>query len=774
MAPSVSERAPEVYPEPPTTLTPPHSPLADENPLEAALSIGLATFMSTSALILLKLLVTKTFSVPTLNFGGRGPQLLSLAQGVLVTPGVVALITVGAVLLGRFYARLVGEGSLGSILTASLAGIAGAIAMVPVLGREADSTRMPLVILIPILLGIAALVCHQSRLVTRGVLFSACLPGALFAYSLASLLDSEGITAAFPLNSELARQGVAALGGLLIGHLVAFLLPTVIGVLLLSGWGQQWAWRSLLAFGLMGAAAWMVLILDNILEPLLAFPGLFDFRFAIELLAILMGAAGVGLLLSRGRAQAGAAGVAIALALAAVPLPITPKAAMYSSGMAIDVWVRRSYSEVFDRDGDGASTLFGEGDCDDHNAAIRPGRPDVPFNGIDENCLAGDLQQADVPPNRWQITHPASANHSILLVTVDTLRSDIVFGANGTMPRLRSFAQRHGGFDNAHALGGATAFGLLNLFYTEEISPYALPRHRNLPSYMKEAGYRTLCIYPTYRAASVDVPTTIFQECDLAEVVAGDDKARIPSGQEVIERALLRMNQIAGNKFVWIQLDDLHDYVVYRPGKGYKSYYLFDGLSSLGSYQTLRSYLLAKYRERAAYLDRVLDEQILSRFENDPAFADTLLILTGDHGEEFLEHGGIFHGSTLYEELTRVPIVFSDGQAGEIYHHPMAHQDAVKSMMAYAGFERFPEPATTLRTPPSDDRVLVGLMVSNGLFSVRRGRYKLILNFFTGAEMLFDLVDDPGETRDRSGDLPQVAAEFRTLADIEERRIIKR
>ena len=35
----------------------------------------------------------------------------------------------------------------------------------------------------------------------------------------------------------------------------------------------------------------------------------------------------------------------------------------------------------------------------------------------------------------------------------------------------------------------------------------------------------------------------------------------------------------------------------------------------------------------------------------------TLIVFTSDHGEEFLDHGRMFHGQTVYGELTRVPLV---------------------------------------------------------------------------------------------------------------------
>lgn len=41
---------------------------------------------------------------------------------------------------------------------------------------------------------------------------------------------------------------------------------------------------------------------------------------------------------------------------------------------------------------------------------------------------------------------------------------------------------------------------------------------------------------------------------------------------------------------------------------------------------------------------------------------DTSLVITADHGEEFMEHGSIGHGQSLHTEVTRVPLVIFDPQ----------------------------------------------------------------------------------------------------------------
>src|SRR2546430_5205476 len=55
-----------------------------------------------------------------------------------------------------------------------------------------------------------------------------------------------------------------------------------------------------------------------------------------------------------------------------------------------------------------------------------------------------------------------------------------------------------------------------------------------------------------------------------------------------------------------------------------------------------------------------LDEQLGVLFDDLRArglYDRTLIVLTADHGEEFQEHGGWWHGTTLYDEQIHVPLV---------------------------------------------------------------------------------------------------------------------
>jgi arylsulfatase A-like enzyme len=72
-------------------------------------------------------------------------------------------------------------------------------------------------------------------------------------------------------------------------------------------------------------------------------------------------------------------------------------------------------------------------------------------------------------------------------------------------------------------------------------------------------------------------------------------------------------------------------------------------------------------------------------------YDDTLILLTADHGEEFHEHGGWWHGKTLYEEQIHVPLLVKwpkgvagpAGADGEI----VRHLDVMPTILALAGAE---------------------------------------------------------------------------------------
>ena len=62
----------------------------------------------------------------------------------------------------------------------------------------------------------------------------------------------------------------------------------------------------------------------------------------------------------------------------------------------------------------------------------------------------------------------------------------------------------------------------------------------------------------------------------------------------------------------------------------------------------------------------------------------TLVAFTADHGEEFLEHGRMLHGQSVYGELTRVPLVFYGGgvpRPGLVIDEPVRSIDLMPTLL---------------------------------------------------------------------------------------------
>ena len=66
-----------------------------------------------------------------------------------------------------------------------------------------------------------------------------------------------------------------------------------------------------------------------------------------------------------------------------------------------------------------------------------------------------------------------------------------------------------------------------------------------------------------------------------------------------------------------------------------------------------------RYRNSVNYVDYLFG----NFWENIPANDESVIVVTGDHGEEFFENGHLFHGSHLSQQQTSIPILMKFGQS---------------------------------------------------------------------------------------------------------------
>lgn len=143
---------------------------------------------------------------------------------------------------------------------------------------------------------------------------------------------------------------------------------------------------------------------------------------------------------------------------------------------------------------------------------------------------------------------------------------------------------------------------------------------------------------------------------DLWRLVVSDLSRRLQSNGtnkeaterlQIIYRNLTRAGTIEDAKRIFEQLPEIEK----------ESYYTSKYKASFDRNDPRQvSYLRALYDERLYQLDQELG-RLFELLKNKPLSDNTIVIITADHGEEFMEHNAMFHWYNIYNTTTYVPLI---------------------------------------------------------------------------------------------------------------------
>lgn len=184
-----------------------------------------------------------------------------------------------------------------------------------------------------------------------------------------------------------------------------------------------------------------------------------------------------------------------------------------------------------------------------------------------------------------------------------------------------------------------------------------------------------------------------------------------------------------------------------------------------------RARRVALYDLRLRLADDSL-EAVLGRLGVSGLLADSVVVVTADHGEELGEHGGWGYGRTLYEEVLRVPLVFwGPGRiaAGRRLDALVSIADVAPTLADLGGLPRLPTATGRSLTSDLAGRGGWGRPVLSTLFGAGRLRHALHLNpwfkVISGPRFEYYLLDrDPGERDPRPAAWGYAVLGRRTLA----------
>ncbi len=377
-----------------------------------------------------------------------------------------------------------------------------------------------------------------------------------------------------------------------------------------------------------------------------------------------------------------------------------------------------------------------------------------------------------------------TAPRHVILISVDTLRADRL-GTYGyslpTSPALDSLAQAGVVFEDASSTAPWTLPAHATLFTGLYPSRHGVvtARHaldRQLPTLaeiLAERGYETRAIVNGYwlKRLGRGFGRYLF--------IGGSDR---PEGAApLITDTAIRWLELERNQplLLFLHYFDVHS--DYRPLPRYQRMFAPPPGRIDGSTDQLVAVNRGEIQLDAADLRRLallydagirqLDDELARLFHflrSEGWLERSYVIVTSDHGEEFLEHGGVLHTRTHYREILRVPLIWlgPDLPAGVRVATPVSLVDVFPTLLGLLGIPAPGSDGTDLR--PLWERADGGwperplfAETGPGLFedqrrSVRRGRYKLIVDTAADAAELYDLAADPGEQRNLSADRPEL------------------
>jgi arylsulfatase A-like enzyme len=355
-------------------------------------------------------------------------------------------------------------------------------------------------------------------------------------------------------------------------------------------------------------------------------------------------------------------------------------------------------------------------------------------------------------------------NFNIVLITIDTLRADHLscYGyERETSPNIDKIAKKGILFKNVIAPSSWTAPSMVSLFtstypinhgvihglasqkargFSQEIFSEKLA---TLPEMLKKQGYTTFGVASNHLLTATFGFARGFDYFKSVDWKTADQINRIVyTWEDKIKKAK--------KYFLWMHYIDPH--IPYHP----RSPWIDQYISGDKKFKPL----LARYDSEINYVDSYVGE-LIERFKLDK---NTLLIITSDHGEQFLEHGRMRHSNNLHKEELHVPLIikFPDISKMESIERQVSLLDVMPTILNALNTD---QPEQTLGKPLMDNGGILSCL-KKMLLSRRESRYnfaeldsnttlkaiitpkwKYIYNYKNRSEQLYNIITDPLEQK---------------------------
>jgi len=369
-----------------------------------------------------------------------------------------------------------------------------------------------------------------------------------------------------------------------------------------------------------------------------------------------------------------------------------------------------------------------------------------------------------------------------ILLTLDTLRRDALGcygGTQGQTPFLDSiqphcirFMQAYSGgpYTQAAFPGILTSSHYLDHGKSRQLSP----KRQLISEVMRQQGFETAAFHSNpYLSAFFgwnrgwdtfydSMQDEVTDECPYI-------KSRVLNGK--VRDWLAGRRDRSRPFFLWVHYMDVHEPYVPAPEyiervdptlriapaemmRLFREVVLKRDVSDPDTIELLRKLYLAHVRE----VDDSARE-LFGIFEEAGVLAESLVVVTSDHGEEFGEHGGLSHDGKMYDELVHVPLLIYEQSRSEtlVAEHVVSTLDIAPTILHSLGLRPAPafqgRPLLPLQNYASDGAFgecydkhgSTEKGAEKEVHYYRSERFKIIYRQRTETWELYDLRSDPHE-----------------------------
>ena len=399
----------------------------------------------------------------------------------------------------------------------------------------------------------------------------------------------------------------------------------------------------------------------------------------------------------------------------------------------------RDFSD-FDHDGTGASWLGGN-DCAPTNPHVGPTEREVPGNGIDEDCRGGDAKSVNQKTNRKLLPNSCETlpvNASVLLITIDALRTDVI--DEQITPTLSKLANQSLNYRRAYTTSTMTIKAMVSMFAGVPLSTVGTP---NL--LRRKALNTQMSVVPSFAAAGFKTVMLNYFGFMNANIVLGFSE-RNPAWVDDFPRGLMAdfsSASVSQSAVHWIEsMGDRRFFLWTHYADAHAPY-----LQGNREDPDARRYAL-----EVGYVDMQLG-RMLNTLACNKRLSNVVVAITADHGEELGVRGALGHGPNVFEDVIGVPLfVVIPGCPPQRIDQPVSTADLMPSLVKWLGV---PVDATERN---ADEAVVAEALMDDMSYNQAAFKrativadYKLIVDVRNGGRTLFNLNNDPHESKNLYG-----------------------